>query len=209
MIGIIDYGMGNLHSVTKALERLGHTPFLSEKAEELSQASLLILPGVGSFKDGMAELEARGLDVFIKQWANDGKPLFGICLGMQLLFEGSEENGVTKGLELLPGKVRRFTGVTKLGETYKVPHMGWNRLRFQKENHPIVQNVEKGHVYFVHSYVVDADADVLIATAEYGDMQVPAVVGKNAVWATQFHPEKSSSVGMSILKNVVEQKGAE
>lgn len=208
MIGIIDYGMGNLHSVTKALERLGHTPFLSENAEELSKASLLILPGVGSFKDGMAELEARGLDVFIKQWAKEGKALFGICLGMQLLFDESEENGNTKGLGLLPGKVKRFTGVTKLGESYKVPHMGWNLLHFEKEAHPILSEVAEGHVYFVHSYVVDAgEDDVLVATAEYGDRLVPAVVAKGSVWATQFHPEKSSLTGMSMLKNVVDYKG--
>jgi imidazole glycerol-phosphate synthase subunit HisH len=203
MIGIIDYGMGNLHSVTKALERLGHTPFLSEKPEELSEASMLILPGVGSFKDGMEGLASRGLDTFIKQWAEDGKPLLGICLGMQLLFNESEENGQTKGLELLPGKVCRF----KKGD-YKVPHMGWNRLVFEKPTHPVLNDVPEGHVYFVHSYFVkEKTPEVLVATADYGGERVPAVVAQGSVWATQFHPEKSSTVGMSILKNYLNQEG--
>ncbi|WP_416147170.1 imidazole glycerol phosphate synthase subunit HisH [Salipaludibacillus sp. HK11] len=203
MIGIIDYGMGNLHSVTKALERLGHTPFLSEKPDELAKASMLILPGVGSFKDGMTELKVRGLDTFVQQWANDNKPLLGICLGMQLLFDESEENGITTGLEILPGKVRRF----KIGD-YKVPHMGWNSLVFEKQDHTILNDVPKGHVYFVHSYFVQAGTpDVLIATSDYGGERVPAVVAKNSVWATQFHPEKSSTLGMRMLKNFLEQKG--
>ncbi|QKS72260.1 imidazole glycerol phosphate synthase subunit HisH [Paenalkalicoccus suaedae] len=203
MIGIIDYGMGNLHSVTKALERLGHVPFVSEHAEELSKADQLILPGVGSFKDGMAELEARGLDVFVKQWAEDGKPLLGICLGMQLLFDESQENGLTKGLALLPGSVVKFQeGVAK------VPHMGWNQLSFRQKTHEILKDVKEGHVYFVHSYFVQTKNDeVLVATTDYADAVVPAVVAKDSVWATQFHPEKSSGVGMSMLKNFVEQKG--
>lgn len=202
MIGIIDYGMGNLHSVTKALERLGHTPFLSEHAEELAKADMLILPGVGSFKDGMAELEKRGLDTFIKQWAGDGNPILGICLGMQLLFDESEENGRTPGLSLLPGKVVHFPR----GD-FKVPHMGWNKLVFHQPQHPVLYQVEEGHVYFVHSYFVKAATDILVASADYAHETVAAVVAQNSVWATQFHPEKSSFVGMSMLKNFVEQKG--
>ncbi len=203
MIGIIDYGMGNLHSVTKALERLGYEPFLSEHAEELAKADMLILPGVGSFKDGMEELEKRGLDTFIKQWTESGNPLLGICLGMQLLFEESEENGRTAGLSLLPGRVVHFPA-----GKYKVPHMGWNQLIFHKPQHPMLYQVEEGHVYFVHSYFVKAsDKDILIASADYADQEVAAVVGRGKIWATQFHPEKSSSVGMSMLKNFVEQKG--
>ncbi|SDO46481.1 imidazole glycerol phosphate synthase subunit HisH [Alkalicoccus daliensis] len=203
MIGIIDYGMGNLHSVTKALERLGHTPFLSEHAEDLAKADMLILPGVGAFKDGMAELEKRGLDTFVKQWTEDGKPLLGICLGMQLLFEESEENGNTKGLGLLPGRAIHFPA----GKV-KVPHMGWNQLIFKQPEHPILKEVEEGHVYFVHSYFVKADTeDILVASTDYANEQVSAVVAKDNIWATQFHPEKSSSVGVSMLKNFVEQKG--
>lgn len=204
MIGIIDYGMGNLHSVTKALERLGFTPFLSEHPAELAQADMLILPGVGAFKDGMAELEKRGLDTFIKQWTEEEKPLIGICLGMQLLFEESEENGNTKGLGLMPGRVVEFPA----GEV-KVPHMGWNQLVFEQPEHPILSEVEEGHVYFVHSfYVKAAEKEILVASAQYAGKTISAVVAKNNIWATQFHPEKSSSVGMSMLKNFVEQKGA-
>ncbi|WP_017726309.1 imidazole glycerol phosphate synthase subunit HisH [Halalkalibacterium ligniniphilum] len=201
MIGIIDYGMGNLHSVSKALERLDFDYFISEKVEELKKADGLILPGVGSFRDAMTILNEKGLTAFMKGWAEEGKPLLGICLGMQLLFEESEENGQTEGLALLQGHVKRFSGVAEDGTSYKVPHMGWNRLAFLQSDHPLLQGVEEGHVYFVHSYVVKTEAtDVLLATSSYYET-VPAVVGKSNVLGTQFHPEKSSDVGMSILRN--------
>lgn len=200
MIGIVDYGMGNLHSVSKALERLNYEYFISEKQNELAKADGLILPGVGSFKDAMEILRKEKLDTFLIEWAKSGRPLLGICLGMQLLFEQSEENGETKGLALLQGKVRRFKGVTKTGERYKVPHMGWNRLMFH-QNHPFLDQVEKGHVYFVHSYVVqEMNHDELLASTDY-HVVVPAVVGKDNVLGTQFHPEKSSRVGMKLLEN--------
>lgn len=200
MIGIVDYGMGNLHSVSKALERLNYEYFISSNLAELAQADGLILPGVGSFKDAMEILRNEKLDEFLIEWAKAKKPLLGICLGMQLLFEKSEENGETKGLSLLKGKVRRFRGVTEAGERYKVPHMGWNRLAFQQD-HPLLENVEQGHVYFVHSYVVqDMDQEALLASSDY-DVVVPAVVGKGNVLGTQFHPEKSSFVGMKLLEN--------
>ncbi|OIJ21023.1 imidazole glycerol phosphate synthase subunit HisH [Anaerobacillus alkalidiazotrophicus] len=211
MIGIVDYGMGNLHSVSKALERLNYEYFISENQDELKTADALILPGVGSFKDAMEILQEQKLDVFLKEWAASGKPLLGICLGMQLLFEESEENGETKGLSLLKGQVRRFKGITETGEKYKVPHMGWNRLKFH-QNHVLLENVEQGHVYFVHSYVVqDMEEASLLASSEY-DGVVPAVVGKDNVLGTQFHPEKSSYVGMKLLENfasiVTKQKEA-
>ncbi len=200
MIGIVDYGMGNLHSVSKALERLNYEYFISANQAELAQADGLILPGVGSFKDAMEILRNEKLDEFLIEWAKAKKPLLGICLGMQLLFEESEENGETQGLSLLKGKVRRFRGVTEAGERYKVPHMGWNRLAFQQD-HPLLENVEQGHVYFVHSYVVqDMDQEALLASSDY-DVVVPAVVGKGNVLGTQFHPEKSSFVGMKLLEN--------
>lgn len=200
MIGIVDYGMGNLHSVSKALERLNYDYFISEKQDELAKADGLILPGVGSFKDAMEILRKENLDKFLTNWASSGKPMLGICLGMQLLFEKSEENGETNGLSLLKGKVRRFKGVTETGERYKVPHMGWNRLQFHQEN-PLLDQVDQGHVYFVHSYVVqDMDQAEILASCDY-DVIVPAVVGKNNVLGTQFHPEKSSSVGMKLLEN--------
>lgn len=207
MIGIVDYGMGNLHSVTKALERIGVTPFISEKKEELEKADRLILPGVGSFRDGMDELRKRDLIEFLQDWSMRGRSLLGICLGMQLLFDESEENGLTKGLGLLPGNVRRFSGKTEDGKSYKVPHMGWNQLRLHQIDHPILMNVSSGHVYFVHSYAVDVkDKDVLIASTQYGQL-VPAVVGSDSVWGTQFHPEKSSTLGMTMLHNFTKWKG--
>ncbi|MBP3949983.1 imidazole glycerol phosphate synthase subunit HisH [Bacillus suaedae] len=201
MIGIVDYGMGNLHSVSKALERLQLDYVLTDQIDELEKMDGLVLPGVGAFPDAMKTLDQMGLSDFLRRWATSGKPLLGICLGMQLLFEESTEHGQTEGLKLLPGRVERFSGVTSEGQSYKVPHMGWNQLRFDQPEHPLLKNVEVGHVYFVHSYVVKHDdEDVLIASSEY-DGVVPAVVGRENVLGTQFHPEKSSDVGMSILRN--------
>jgi glutamine amidotransferase len=209
MIGIVDYGMGNLHSVRNALSRLDIDHFLSENIEELERADGLLLPGVGSFRDAMNTLESNGMADFLKRWAAKGKPLMGICLGMQLLFEQSEENGLTRGLALLPGGVERFTGQSESGHSYKVPHMGWNHLTFHQPHSPILQGIEEGYVYFVHSYVVKTEEkEVLLATADYFG-EVPAVVGRGNVFGTQFHPEKSSEVGVRMLTNfakVVEGK---
>ncbi|MBM7096903.1 imidazole glycerol phosphate synthase subunit HisH [Bacillus sp. H-16] len=205
MIGIIDYGMGNLHSVSKALERLDYPYFISGDEAELSKADGLLLPGVGSFRDGITELENAGLILFIQDWAASGKPLLGICLGMQLLFDKSEENGSTNGLGLLPGRVEKLTGMSATGERYKVPHMGWNELHYAKADHPVTAGVPKGHVYFVHSYAVHvADPDNLVAYADYYE-RIPAVVARDNVWGTQFHPEKSSTVGIAMLRNFADQ----
>jgi len=199
MIGIVDYGMGNLFSVSKALERLGAEYFISADKGELLAADALLLPGVGSFRDAMERLPVET----IKEFAASGKPLLGICLGMQLLFERSEENGPTEGLGLLPGHVRRFPGKTPAGQTYKVPHMGWNRLEFVQES-PLLKNLEEDYVYFVHSYYVDAEnSDVLLAKANYNE-QVSAVVGKDNIFGMQFHPEKSSKLGMALLANFLQ-----
>jgi imidazole glycerol-phosphate synthase subunit HisH len=203
MIGIVDYGMGNLFSVSKALERLGAEYFISSQKDELLAADGMILPGVGAFRDAMARLQADT----IKEFAASGKPLLGICLGMQLLFEESEENGPTKGLGLLPGSVKRFPG-----KTYKVPHMGWNKLEFVKSS-PLLKNVEEDYVYFVHSYYVDAtQSDVLLAKTSYNE-EVSAIVGKNNIFGMQFHPEKSSKLGMALLNKflqmVEERKAAQ
>lgn len=203
MIGIIDYGMGNLFSVSKALERLEAAYFLSENKDELLRADALILPGVGSFKDAMSILNSTGLADLVKEFADTGKPLLGICLGMQLLFESSEENGLTEGLELLPGHVRRFSGSTAEGETYKVPHMGWNRLEFLQGS-PILKGLDEDYVYFVHSYFVDTDDKKVVISRSLYDVEVPAVVGRGNVFGMQFHPEKSSSLGMALLRNFTE-----
>ncbi|KIQ95191.1 Imidazole glycerol phosphate synthase subunit HisH 1 [Anoxybacillus thermarum] len=200
MIGIIDYGMGNLYSVSKALERLNVPYIVESHQDQLRQADGFILPGVGSFKDAIHILTETNLDSFIHEQVAKGKPILGICLGMQLLFEESEENGLTSGLKLLPGRVVRFSGVTKEGERYKVPHMGWNELVFHQRS-PLFDGVERGHVYFVHSYYVQtSEPTVVLASAQY-DVEVPAVVGRGAIFGTQFHPEKSGTLGMRLLQN--------
>ncbi|MCA1055381.1 imidazole glycerol phosphate synthase subunit HisH [Rossellomorea aquimaris] len=200
MIGIADYGMGNLFSVSKALERLGVPYFISDDREQLLEADGLILPGVGAFKDAMDLLESTHLKTTILDFAQAGKPLLGICLGMQLLFEKSEENGVTPGLGLLPGEVIRIPKRDDEGNEYKVPHMGWNQLAFQKES-DLLEGLTEGYVYFVHSYYVKGSDDVLTATSGYAGVIIPAVVGKGNVYGMQFHPEKSGELGMQLLEN--------
>lgn len=200
MIGIVDYGMGNLFSVSKALERLGADYIISNQKADLLEADGLILPGVGSFRDAMLRLNDEGLSEMVKEYAKSGKPLLGICLGMQLLFEDSDENGFTEGLQLLPGSVRRFPGKTKDGKSYKVPHMGWNRLEFVKPS-LLLEGLHEDFVYFVHSYFVNAaDSEVLLAKANYHE-EVSAVVGRGNIFGMQFHPEKSSKLGMALLNN--------
>ena len=200
MIGIIDYEMGNLFSVSKALERLNVPYFISDQKDDLMKADALILPGVGAFPDAMALLNESGISAMIHDYVNSGKPLLGICLGMQLLFDESEENGLNKGLGILPGSVVRFSGKSQTSESYKVPHMGWNKLNFLHSS-PILKNIEEDFVYFVHSYYVKTDdSEVVIADCEY-DVRVPAVVGRGNVYGMQFHPEKSSALGMELLRN--------
>lgn len=201
MIAIIDYGMGNLYSVSKALERMNVEYTISNDIDTLKKANGYILPGVGSFKDAMSILNETGLAQFVKDVAKSGKPLLGICLGMQLLFEESEENGFATGLSLLPGKVVKIpenTGVEQL----KVPHMGWNDLNMTNES-PLLESLQTQFAYFVHSYYVKSEEpEVILATASYG-VDVPAVVGRKNVFGTQFHPEKSSELGLSILQNFI------
>jgi imidazole glycerol-phosphate synthase subunit HisH len=201
MIGIVDYGMGNLFSVSKALERLGVPYVISDDQEELLKADGIILPGVGAFKDAMALLESTHLKETIRTFVNTGKPLLGICLGMQLLFEDSEENGRTKGLGLLPGTVIRIPKEDRDGNAYKVPHMGWNHLTYAKPS-ILTEGLGEGYVYFVHSYYVhEGAADVTVASADYAGLQIPAVVSRDNVYGMQFHPEKSGELGMELLKN--------
>ncbi|BFT68811.1 imidazole glycerol phosphate synthase subunit HisH [Paenibacillus sp. P36] len=195
MIAIIDYGMGNLHSVSKAVERLGYEAVVTGDAEQILAAEGAILPGVGAFGDAMEQLRESGLGDVVKQYAASGKPLLGICLGMQLLFASSEEHGDHEGLGLLPGSVVRFRG------DYKVPHMGWNKLSYKQSSSPIFQGIEEGHVYFVHSYHAkpERESDLLAVTDYY--QPVTAIVGRDNVYGMQFHPEKSGDIGMQLLKN--------
>lgn len=205
MIGIIDYGMGNLRSVQKAFEHLGAQAQILTSPEQVSTVDKLVLPGVGAFADGMQHLRERGWIPAIENFANSGKPLLGICLGMQLFFDGSEEDAPSPGepvpgLGLLPGQVVRFN-VDKSAERLKVPHMGWNTLRWSRED-PLLAGLEQdASVYFVHSYYCrPADSDIASATCDYGD-NFCATAWRNNIWATQFHPEKSQRTGLAILKN--------
>ncbi|BFH65803.1 imidazole glycerol phosphate synthase subunit HisH [Paenibacillus azoreducens] len=193
-IAIADYGMGNLHSVSKAVERLGAEALITGDRTELLAASGIILPGVGAFGDAMRHLQESGLAEVMKEAAASGKPLLGICLGMQLLFGSSEEHGQHEGLGILPGRVIRFPQ----GD-YKVPHMGWNRLEFLQKNDPLLAGLAEGHVYFVHSYHVlpEVESD-LLAVTDYGQ-PVTAIVGRGQVYGMQFHPEKSGELGMELL----------
>ncbi|KIL42924.1 imidazole glycerol phosphate synthase subunit HisH [Jeotgalibacillus campisalis] len=200
MIGIVDYGMGNLFSVSKALERMNVPYIISDNKEQLAHAEALILPGVGAFRDAMKLLNETGLASFITEQVQKGKPILGICLGMQLLFEESEENGLHKGLGLLNGRAVHFSGKDQDGSSYKVPHMGWNKLDFHKQS-PLTEELKEDHVYFVHSYyITEHERDTLIASADYFG-EVPAVVGKEKVFGMQFHPEKSGDLGVKLLQN--------
>lgn len=200
MIAIIDYDAGNLKSVEKALIYLGENPVVTSDKEILLKADKVILPGVGAFGEAMEKLKERDLVDTIKEIVAKGTPLLGVCLGMQLLFDESEETPGVKGLSLLKGKISLFpsNGVDK------IPHMGWNSLEFPKETKLFRNIKENSYVYFVHSYYLAAeDKDVVAATTEY-ITHVHAAVEKDNVYGCQFHPEKSGDVGLDILKNFVE-----
>ena len=198
MIGIIDYGVGNLFSLKSSFEAIGQEVFVSGNAAQLSKADRLILPGVGAFGDAAEKLRQSGLDAFVRQVAAKGTPLMGICLGMQLLFEESLEYGCHKGLGLLKGRV-----VPMQPEGLKIPHIGWNSLRKTVDS-PLLGGVKEGDfVYFVHSFHAQGCEDSLVAVTEYG-MTVTAAVQKGNVMGCQFHPEKSGQVGLAILKAFAE-----
>jgi len=196
MIAIADYGIGNLGSVTKAFRRAGAEVLLTGDPDALRRADALVLPGDGAFAATMAEVERRGLVPVLREAVLAGKPLLGICIGMQLLFEESEEHGRHRGLGFLPGRVRRFEG------ELPVPHMGWNALRARRA-HPLVDAVPDGsYVYFVHSYYCDAPEEVVLASSDYG-REFAAVVGRGAVLGVQFHPEKCQEVGLRMVESFV------
>jgi imidazole glycerol-phosphate synthase subunit HisH len=196
MIAIADYGIGNLGSVTKAFRHAGAEVQLTGDPDVLRRADALVLPGDGAFAATQAEIERRGLVPVLREAVEKGKPLLGICIGMQLLFEESEEHGRHRGLGFLPGRVRRFEG------DLPVPHMGWNRLRARRA-HPILEGLADGsHVYFVHSYYCDAPEDVVIASSDYG-RDFAAIVGQGSVLGVQFHPEKSQDVGLRMVASFV------
>ncbi|HEX4836439.1 MAG TPA: imidazole glycerol phosphate synthase subunit HisH [bacterium] len=195
MIAIADYGAGNLHSIRKALERQGLDVRITESPRLLDAAEALVVPGDGAFGPAIARLRQLGFADRIREYVQSGRPFLGVCLGMQLLFDESEEDGTHRGLGVLPGRVVR------LPNAVKVPHMGWNQLRITRPS-PLLDGIDTGaYVYFVHSYhAVPRESAVIAATAEYG-VTVAAVAGRDNLWATQFHPEKSGSVGIQMLAN--------
>jgi glutamine amidotransferase len=203
MTAIIDYGAGNLKSVEKALAKLGEPAVITSDRKEILAAERVILPGVGAFGDAMASLKKMELDKVIREVAESKKPFLGICLGLQLLFEGSEESHGVEGLHLLDGQILRIPDQ----EGLKIPHIGWNSLTYPNEGRLFAGIPEESYVYFVHSYYLKAtDEKIVRATTEYSTL-IHASVEKNNMFACQFHPEKSGAVGLAILKNFVSVQG--
>ncbi len=193
MIAIIDYGVGNLRSVQKSLEKIGLDSIITENSEEIDNADSIILPGVGAYRDAINNLKIKNLDKVIKSNVDKGKLLLGICLGMQLLYEKSYEDGEYDGLGLLKGEIVKFD------KGLKIPHMGWNNLKIVRNNDITKYIKEDDYVYFVHSYYAKSSGDEIIAYADYGK-KVPGIVGYKNIYGFQFHPEKSGDVGLSLLK---------
>lgn len=209
MINIIDYEMGNLRSVEKAFEKLGFTARVSADPADILTADKVVLPGVGAFRDCISNLRKGGFVEPLLEHINAGKPLLGICVGMQMLFEQSEEFGIHQGLGIIPGKVVRFpSGMVEGVERLKVPHMGWNNLSIDKPSPIFADVADNSFVYFVHSYYCQAKDPVdVAASCRYGDIEFCASVWRDNIMATQFHPEKSQDVGLQIFKNFAELDG--
>lgn len=201
MIAVVDYGVGNLFSLTSSLAAIGAESIVTGDKDKIHAADKIILPGVGAFEDARRKLSESGLDKVVTEEAMGGKKLLGICLGMQMLFEESHEYGLHKGLGLLHGSVVGMQG--RIPAELKIPHIGWNSLNIKKE-HPIFKYVKEGdYVYFVHSFYAEGCDESLLATSEYG-RELTAAVALDNVTGTQFHPEKSGEVGLSILKAFLE-----
>jgi len=214
-VALIDYGIGNLRSVQKALEHVGAEVTLADDAETILRAEKVVLPGVGAFGDGMKGLRTRGQGDAVREVVRVGTPLLGICVGMQVLFEESEELGTHEGLGVLPGRVVHFpvrsNGLSLSGSTeaattnlnLKIPQTGWNQIEPQRES-PLFQNSPAGSfAYFNHSYYCAAHPDDVLAVTDYGGLY-PSIVGRGRLYGIQFHPEKSQSVGLTLLRNFVE-----
>ena len=202
MIAIVDYGVGNLFSLESSFKAIGVDVIVTNDKEVIKKANKIVLPGVGAFEDAIKKLVESGLKEVVVEQAKNGKPLLGICLGMQLLFEKSFEYGEHQGLGLIPGQVRPIDEV--IPKDYKVPHIGWNQLEFGREKSKLFKYLREGEcVYFVHSYYGTNCEENVIATAEYG-ATLTAAVSKGNVFGCQFHPEKSGKAGLSILKAFAE-----
>ena len=206
-VTVVDYGIGNILSVSRALEHCGAKVLLTDLPAQIAQAQRVVLPGVGAFKDGMDGLRERGLIDAVKQFAASGRPLLGICLGMQMLLEFSEEFGVHEGLGLIPGRVAAIPATTADGLPHKIPHIGWNELNFTAGTTDwrgtILEDVSPGNaVYFVHSFTAQpADIRHRLADCDYNGRLVAAAIRSGMVYGCQFHPEKSGNVGLRILKS--------
>lgn len=200
MILVLDYGMSNLRSVSKALEKLGSRVTVSDQVSDIEKAEKIVLPGVGAFGDAMKELETRQLAEPLKSFMRSGRPFLGICLGLQLLFDSSDESPAVRGLGVLPGKVSRFIPSVE----FKVPHMGWNQLGIRKPDCGLLRGVNNGaFVYFVHSYyAIPQSQDIVLADCDYSS-RFTAMIWKDNIYGCQFHPEKSQETGLRILENFV------
>jgi len=210
MIAIIDYGMGNLRSVQKAIERIGAQATITQDINEIHAADKLVLPGVGAMEPAINKLKDLGLDEPIKKFVKKGKPFLGICLGFQLLFEKSDEGGHVTGLGLLKGNVKRFSRSHHESLNYpslKVPHMGWNQLKIKNGRSPLLKGIDDmSDVYFCHSYYVNPDDhDINSSVTNYG-IEFSSSISKENIFGVQFHPEKSQTTGLKILKNFTEIK---
>ena len=204
MTAIIDYGVGNLFSLRSSFAAIGEDAEVTADPKRIRSASRVILPGVGAFEDAARKLRESGLDEVVREEAAKGKPLLGICLGMQMLFERSYEYGEHPGLGLLKGVIRPMAG--RIPENLKIPQMGWNDLKIKKES-PLLKYTREGdYVYFVHSFSAVECEESLLATVEYGE-EITACVGKDNVFGCQFHPEKSSNTGLQILRAFCETEG--
>lgn len=204
MIAIVDYGVGNLFSLVSSFRAIGAEAKLTSSAEEIAAAEKIVLPGVGAFGDAAEKLFSSGLASVVLEQAKQGKPILGICLGMQLLFDVGYEYGCHQGLGLISGEIRPIAEVVPMG--YKIPHIGWNALSFPKKNE-LFKDVSEGDcVYFVHSYYGAKCSDSVVAVTEYG-AELTAAVAKKNVYGCQFHPEKSGEVGLKILKAFAELGG--
>lgn len=200
MITIIDYGSGNLKSIKNGFTKIGVETRLSHDLNDLRKAEVLVLPGVGAFGHTMSNLRKYGNT--IHEHVNDGKPFLGICMGLQALFTHSQESKGVKGLNIFEGEVKKFPD-SLIEKGLKIPHMGWNKLQIKRPC-PILKDIKDDYMYFVHSYYVSpSDENIIVATTDYG-LEVPAVICKDQIFATQFHPEKSGPTGLKILKNFVE-----
>lgn len=210
-VAIIDYGMGNLHSASKAIEHVAPDMHVhvTDKESIIREADRVILPGVGAIRDCMAEIRKQGVDTLVRDLVADGRPLLGICVGMQALMARSEENNGVDGIALFPSEVRFFGNDLKdeQGERLKVPHMGWNEV-WQTQDHPLWHDIADGErFYFVHSYYAEAEGNPDIAGRAHYGVDLAAAVARNNIFATQFHPEKSHRAGLQLLKNFVQWSG--